>query len=173
MRMRVLGVLLCAGAFLFSCRGIPEGVSAVEGFVVENYLGKWFEVARFDFRFERDLSHVTTVYALNEDGSVRVENTGFAFKEGKWKQSVGRAVFRGENSVGALKVSFFGPFYSGYNVIALDGDYEYALVCGKNHQYLWILSRTPQIPLEIKERFLKIASEAGFDTSQLVWTIQD
>ncbi|MFT4032687.1 MAG: lipocalin family protein [Siphonobacter sp.] len=56
------------------------------------------------------------------------------------------------------KVSFFGPFYSGYNVIAVDSDYKYALVAGKNLSYLWILSRNTTIPNEIKNNFLKIAS---------------
>jgi apolipoprotein D and lipocalin family protein len=72
-----------------------------------------------------------------------------------------------------LKVSFFGPFYSGYNVVALDENYQYALVAGKNLDYLWILSRTKDIPETIKTDYLKIAEEIGYDTSKLIWVTHD
>jgi len=68
-----------------------------------------------------------------------------------------------------LKVSFFGPFYSGYNVIALDKDYKYALVSGQNLDYLWILSRTTTIPDDVKQQYLKLASDLGYKTENLIW----
>ena len=70
-------------------------------------------------------------------------------------------------------VSFFGPFYSGYNVIALDGQYKYALVAGKNLKYLWLLSRETTMPEDIKQSYLKIAEGLGYDTSVLIWTEHD
>ena len=81
----------------------------------------------------------------------------------------GVAKFRGDKNTAALKVSFFGPFYSGYNVIALDDDYKYALVAGKSLDYLWILSREKSIPEDIKEEYLNIAQKIGYDTSKLIW----
>ena len=69
----------------------------------------------------------------------------------------------------ALKVSFFGPFYGGYNVIALDSQYQYALVSGPDRGYLWILSRTPTIPESIKQEYLRIARDLGFPVEKLVW----
>lgn len=68
-----------------------------------------------------------------------------------------------------LKVSFFGPFYSGYNVIALDKDYKYALVSGQSLDYLWILSRTTTIPDDVKQQYLKLASDLGYKTENLIW----
>ena len=79
------------------------------------------------------------------------------------------AKFRGNKNTAALKVSFFGPFYSGYNVIALDDDYKYALVAGKSLKYLWILSREKAIPENIKTAYLKIAQDIGYNTSKLIW----
>jgi len=87
----------------------------------------------------------------------------------EWKQAIGKAKFVGEENVAMLKVSFFGPFYSGYNVIALDEDYQYALVAGKNLKYLWILARGTTIPDEVRERYLQLAREIGYDTSELIW----
>lgn len=72
-----------------------------------------------------------------------------------------------------LKVSFFGPFYSGYNVIAIDESYTYALVAGKSLKYLWILSRKTTIPQDIKDQYLTLAGEIGYNTSDLIWVQHD
>jgi len=163
-------LLLVAGCILFgACSTIPKGVKAVQPFYKEKYLGKWYEIARLDFKYEKDLSNVTATYSLNKDGSIRVENEGFNYKKNKWQKVVGKAKFVGDENIGMLKVSFFGPFYSGYNVIAIDDEYKYALVCGKDFGYLWLLSREPFMPEEVKEKYLKIAEDYGFKTSSLVW----
>ena len=154
---------------LVSCSSIPKGVKAVTNFEKEKYLGKWYEVARFDFRFERNMNNTTANYSLNENGTIKVVNRGYNYKKQKWSEAKGKAKFAGEPDVAMLKVSFFGPFYAGYNVIALDKDYQYALVSGQSLKYLWILSRTPTIPENVKLEYLKIASELGYITENLIW----
>jgi apolipoprotein D and lipocalin family protein len=72
-----------------------------------------------------------------------------------------------------LKVSFFGPFYGGYNVLDLDPDYQIALVAGPNRSYLWILARRPDPPREDVERLVRRAGELGFDTSALIYVTHD
>src|SRR5690606_41370564 len=94
---------------------------------------------------------------------------GFNQKKQEWKSADGKAKFMGEKAVAALKVSFFGPFYSGYNVIALDDSYRYALVAGDNLKYLWILSRETAIPDRIKNDFLEKAERIGYNTAELIW----
>lgn len=160
-------------ALLSSCAAIPKTAKAVGNFDVDNYLGTWYEIARFDFRFEKDLDNVSAQYSLNEKGDVRVLNSGYNYKKKEWKKADGVAKFRGDKNVAELKVSFFGPFYAGYNVVALDENYQYALVAGKNLDYLWILSRTKDIPEAIKTSYLKIAEEIGYDTSKLIWVKHD
>lgn len=158
---------------IVSCASIPRGAVAFKPFDKEKYLGKWYEVARMDFRFERDLKNVTATYSVNSDGTIKVDNQGYDYVVKKWKQALGKAKFTGDQNEAKLKVSFFGPFYSGYNVIALDGQYKYALVAGKNLKYLWLLSREITMPEDIKQSYLKIAKDLGFDTSALIWTEQD
>ncbi|WP_291096157.1 lipocalin family protein, partial [Empedobacter sp. UBA7252] len=106
---------------------------------------------------------------LDKKGNLKVFNSGFNKEKQAWKQVIGKAKFRENEQIGKLKVSFFGPFYAGYNVIALDENYQYALVIGKNLNYLWILSRTKDIPDNIKTNFLALASEIGYDISNLIW----
>ncbi|WP_338558762.1 lipocalin family protein [Erwinia sp. E_sp_B01_3] len=150
----------------------PKGVTPIEGFNAELYLGSWYEIARFNHPFERGLEQVTATYSKREDGGLKVVNRGFNPKKQRWQESTGKAYFTGQPSRAALKVSFFGPFYGGYNVIALDPEYQHALVCGPNRDYLWILSRTPQISEQVKTSLVNTARENGFDVSQLIWVKQ-
>ena len=160
-------------ALLNSCASIPKNAKAVENFNVNKYLGTWYEIARFDFSFEKDLDNVSAQYSLNKKGNVIVLNSGFNYKKEEWKKADGLAKFRGDKDVAALKVSFFGPFYSGYNVVALDENYQYALIAGKSLDYLWILSRTKNIPEEVKSNYLRIAEKIGYDTAKLIWVKHD
>lgn len=152
-----------------SCAHIPKGARAVSGFQPDRYLGKWYEIARFDYLFEKNLNNVTATYTNNDHCSIKVLNSGYNYKKEAWKSATGKAKFRHDRSTGALKVSFFGPFYAAYNVIAIDQDYQYALVAGKNLKYLWILSRTPSMPAGIKEQYLAKAAAIGYDTTALIW----
>jgi apolipoprotein D and lipocalin family protein len=158
---------------IFSCKSIPNGVEAVKKFDKNRYLGKWYEIARIDFKFERDLNNTTAEYSSLKNGKIRVVNRGYNYKKNEWKKAIGKAKFVHEADEAMLKVSFFGPFYAGYNVIRLDDDYNYALIAGRNFNYLWILSRTPSIPNTIKEEYLNFASKVGFDTSRLNWVVHN
>lgn len=165
-------MFLIISSFL-SCGTKLQGVYGVNNFDLSKYLGKWYEIARYDTWFEKDMDRTQAFYSLNEDGTVRVENSGYDFNKNKWKTSVGKAKFRGDKDVGDLKVSFFGPFYSDYTILALDSEYKYSLVVGNTTDYLWILSRTKTIPEDVKNQFLSMAREFGFDTAKLVWVNQN
>jgi apolipoprotein D and lipocalin family protein len=168
-----LNLILISALAFASCSSIPKGAVSVKPFDKEKYIGRWYEIARFDFKFERNLNNTTADYTLNKDGSIKVDNRGYNFKTGEWKQAIGKAKFAGDTNTGMLKVSFFGPFYSGYNVIALDDEYRYALIAGKNLSYLWILSRETRIPDDVKQKYLKIASDLGYKTDGLIWVEHD
>ena len=165
---------LCVLLMLTSaCTGIPDNAPPVSGFDVNRYLGTWYEIAILDHSFERGLEQVTAEYSLRDDGGIRVVNQGYDRINKRWERAVGRAYFNGDSDVGRLKVSFFGPFYGGYNIIDLDQEsYRYALVAGPDTAYLWILSRQPQLENSITERLLKKASLLGFDTSRMIFVEQ-
>ena len=150
----------------------PKGIIPVTPFDLQRYQGKWYEVARLDNRFEKGLDLVTALYLPQNDGSVRVINTGYNTEKQRWQQSIGKAKFTGNSNTAALKVSFFGPFYASYNVFQLDEDYQHALVCGPNRSYLWILSRTPTLTATIKQQLIEAVEKQGFTTAKLVWTKQ-
>lgn len=177
MNIRLLsGILLGSFVsmyFLSSCKSIPSKAVAVKPFDKTKYLGKWYEIARLDFKYERDLNNTTAEYSLRDDGKIKVDNKGYNYKTNEWKQSVGKAKFAGEADEAMLKVSFFGPFYSGYNVVAIDEDYKYALIAGESLDYMWILSRTKTIPEKIKNDYLSKAKSIGYNTEELVWVKHD
>lgn len=165
--------LLVLATLTMSCRSMPAGAKPVSNFDVNRYLGTWYEIARLDHRFEKNIDNATAQYSLNDDGSVKVINRGYNQKKQKWTSAEGTAKFRGDRNVGALKVSFFGPFYAGYNVIAVDEAYQYALVAGKDLKYLWLLSREKTLPEDIKKSYLTKAQKLGYKTSELIWVKQD
>lgn len=170
--MKKLSLLLTM--LLTGCVGIPENVRPVDNFNVQNYLGRWYEIARLDHSFERGLSNVSAEYALREDGGIKVTNRGYSAKDKKWKEAVGKAYFVEGADKGYLKVSFFGPFYGSYVVFDLDHDnYQYSLVSGPDKSYLWILSRTPTMKPEVKNRLITKAAALGFDTSSLIIVTHD
>ncbi|MEX1668329.1 lipocalin family protein [Zhongshania guokunii] len=164
---------------LVACTKLPSGVEAVQSFDKTKYLGKWYEIARLDQRFEAGLSQVSAEYSLRDDGGIQVVNRGYSAADGEWREAEGRAYFVGEESTAHLKVSFFGPFYSSYVVfdlglVSADGDaepdqYQYAFVSGYNKDYLWLLARTPVVSDELISRFVNKARSLGFDTGSLLY----
>lgn len=163
------------GRFLFlgllaACTGVPDGVATVSGFELDRYLGTWYEIARLDHRFERGLSNVTANYSMREDGGVQVVNRGFNEEEAEWQEAEGKAYFVGAEDKGRLKVSFFGPFYGGYNIIELDkDDYQYSLVSGPDRGYLWILARSPEVEQSTIDRLVGAARDLNFPTDELIF----
>lgn len=167
-----LGALAGWGAWMWANKTCyPKKTKLLEDFDLTRYLGKWYEIARLDFRHERNLGKVTAQYYQLPGNKYKVINRGQDVTTGDWKQSIGNIKAVDVDS-GRLKVSFFGPFYSGYTVAAIDEAYKYALVFGDNLDYMWILSRTKNIPAAIKQSYLQIAADAGYDIDALVWTKQ-
>lgn len=152
-----------------SLRPKNKPVEVVKPFDTEKYLGTWYEIARLDYVWERNLDNVTATYSLRKDGMIKVDNKGYNFKKEKWQESIGKAKSADDLKAGRLKVSFFGPFYADYNVIAIDQEYRYALVAGENTKYLWILSREKTIPARIKDAYLNKARTLGYNTDALIW----
>ena len=150
----------------------PPGLTAVTPFDVNRYAGTWYEIARMDHAFERGLSDVSARYTLQPDGSVQVINRGFDVSRQAWKDAVGKALFTGDSNRGALKVSFFGPFYGGYNVVALDPDYRWSLVVGPDLGYVWILARDRQLAPAVRHQVLEKARAFGIEVDRLIWVDQ-
>lgn len=160
-----LSVLLC---LLTGCSKLTVDNSVVTNFDLKRFLGDWYEIARFDHKFERGMEQTKATYILRKDGKVDVLNSGM--KNGKYSEAKGVAKLTDKSSL--LRVSFWRPFYSDYRIMFIDDDYQYALVGSGSDDYLWILSRTPQIPDGIKELIIAEAQRRGYDTEKLIWVRQ-
>ncbi len=148
--------------------------STVSSLDLNRYLGKWYEIARFDHSFERNLVGTTAYYSLNDDGTIRVVNSGYKDSlTGKFKEAIGKARRKDTIHQGVLEVSFFWNFYSDYLVLELDSvNYSYALVGSKSDKYLWILSRTPQMNQKDIFFLWNRIRERGYDPDELIWVEQ-
>jgi len=174
MARKFLSSVVLAAAALIGCTGIPDGLEPVTGFEPARYMGTWYEIARLDHSFERNLSNVSATYSRAGNGDILVRNKGFNTSTGVWKQVEGHARFLKDDTVGSLKVSFFGPFYGGYHMIALDKEnYSYAVVTGPSRSYLWILSRSKTLDMKIYSDLLSKAQNWGFDLKRLTFVEHD
>lgn len=128
----LLGAALIAGVGCSSQGHIDR--TRVSSLDLNRYMGRWFEIARFDHRFERNLEQCEAYYRLLPEGKISVENTGINSITGKRQTSRGKA--HAGKHPGQLRVSFFWFFYSDYNVLALDEEYQWALVGSSSPNYL-------------------------------------
>lgn len=161
---RILFILF----FLAACASneIPETL-IVQNFDANKYLGTWYEIARIDNTFEKNLINVKAKYSVMDNGKIKIINSGYNTKKEKNKSIEGVAYII-KDGVGQLKVSFFRPFYAYYNIILLDDNYEYAVVAGGNYEYLWILSRNQEIPEELYNKLINKITQMGFDTAKII-----
>lgn len=162
-------LFVCISLMLTACTGLPEGIRPVVGFELERYLGTWYEIARLDHSFERGLTDVKAEYSLRDDGGVKVVNSGYDPVEKQRRSAEGKAYFVESPKVGRLKVSFFGPFYGAYNIMALDRNYRYVMIAGNSRDYLWILARTPDLEPSVLNSLIEQAKAQGFATDNLIY----
>ncbi|SEU11696.1 apolipoprotein D and lipocalin family protein/hypothetical protein [Draconibacterium orientale] len=144
--------------------------SVVKELDLQKYLGTWYEIARYDHRFEQGMVGVKANYSLRDDGKIRVVNSGYKNTlDGEYSEAIGKAKIPDpENEPAKLKVSFFWIFYGDYYVLELDKDYQWAVIGSSSDKYLWILSRSPQMSPEIYNDLLKRITDRGYDTSALI-----
>lgn len=174
--MKNLLLLLCT-CFGISACGFSKGNTmdtidnhTVQSLDLNRFMGRWYEIARYDHRFEKEMTHVSATYSLREDAKIEVLNEGW--KDGELKQIKGKAKQPDPNDPGKLKVSFFLWFYADYYVLEIDPDYQYVLIGSSSDKYLWIMSRDKTIPDTLRDELLQKLQARGYDTNRLVFVDQ-
>ena len=165
------GVLLFLAGFLLAAKhSSAQAVAplkAVGHVDLSRYTGKWYEIARYPNRFQRNCqSDTTAVYTLREDGKVEVVNA-CRKKDGNVTTARGTAKVADPESNAKLKVTFFWPFYGDYWIIGLSPEYQYAIVGEPSRKYLWILSRTPSMEGTTYQTLLRQIEAMGYDPGKL------
>lgn len=163
-RMLMLSLVLFIAACAYSSNRKEIDRSTVKSVNLKDFMGKWYEIARFDHRFERGMTDVTATYRLLKDGKIEVINRGM--RDGKPAEAIGKA--KTTDTPGQLRVSFFWEFYSDYNILAMGRHGEWALIGSKSPKYLWILSRTPHIDSSTLDYIIMLAQARGYDTEKLI-----
>lgn len=135
---------------------------------LNRYLGRWYEIARLPTSFEKNCTDVSAEYSRAADGTINVRNA--CLKEGRPKTAIGKATVADPETNAKLKVSFFWPFRGNYWVLALDPDYQWALVGEPTREYLWVLSRKPSLDQEVLQHLVTLASAEGFPVENLIYT---
>lgn len=166
-------IVLAGGVSAMDFDDFSRNMNVVNSIQLEKYLGTWYEYARLDVAFERGMTQTQANYSLLKPdckGRTRIRVINSGIKNGKTKKAKGKAIIPIAEESARLKVSFFGPFYGDYNIIALDTEnYQWALVAGGSTKYLWILTRTPELDPMILETLKTRAQAYGFDTDALIY----
>lgn len=174
--MRSLTIILFIFIFsLSSCQNHAQMIDkkTVTNVDIEKYMGTWYEIARFPHSFEKGLVGVTATYTLKENGKIQVVNQGYLNSfEGKRKIANGKAKIPNPDDPGKLKVAFFLFFYADYYILELEENYQWALIGSSSDNYLWILSRTPQIEEETLQFILGKAKQRGYNLDKLIMVEQ-
>jgi lipocalin len=146
----------------------PIEKSTITNLDLNKYMGTWYEIARYPHRFEKDLEAVTATYELLDNGFIKVTNSGYKIESGKKKDAIGKAKIPDLNDPGKLKVSFFLFFYADYYILEIEPDaYSWVIIGSKSDNYLWILSRTPQMDEQLFNQLITKIKNRGYDTSKL------
>lgn len=144
-------------------RNVPQPAKSVE---LERYLGRWYELYRYDAPFQKGCEAVSADYSRNMDGSVRIVNSCRKGKvDGPMKTAIGKAKIVDAASGAKLKVSFFGPFYGDYWVLDHSDDYQWSIVGEPSGRYLWILSRDPRPSENLRAMLRHRAEQLKYDWS--------
>jgi apolipoprotein D and lipocalin family protein len=173
--MRTFTALLSASVValsFFGCASAPRGLgplALVDTVDAQRYLGRWYEIARFQHGFEKSIVGATAEYSLRDDGKIQVVNSGFRNTlDGPYSEVRAVAWMPDPRRPAALKVRFFGLFSADYLIFGLDEDtYSWALVGEDSRDYLWFLSRTPAVDDALFNRMKDLAAAQGYDLSQL------
>lgn len=146
---------------------VPQPAKPVD---LERYVGKWYELARHENRFEKGLDAVTAEYSLLDDGKIEVINGGSQDgPDGEATFVKGRAIILDVETNAKLKLSFFGPFYVGdYWVLDRADDYSWSIVGEPRGRYLWVLSREAHPAADTFETIMQRVEELGYDR----WTLR-
>lgn len=170
--MKHILMVICTLIGIGGCRSNSDGAvidnRTVQTFDVARFMGKWYEIARYDHRFEEGMTRVSATYTLLDDGRIEVLNSGY--KDGKYKEIKGKAKQPNPADPGKLKVSFFLWFYSDYYVLILDPEYRYVVIGSSSDKYLWIMSRQPDLAEDVIRNLLDQLRERGYDTAKLVYS---
>ena len=165
--LSVITTMVLAGMAAVDRKSELEVVGAVD---LSRYAGRWYEIARLPNRFEKKCADsVTATYTLRSDGKVDVVNR-CRKENGEYTTATGKAKIVDKKTNAKLKVTFFWPFYGDYWILDLGPNYEYAVVGAPNRDYLWILSRTPQLDEQLYQQLLAKMATRGFATERMIRT---
>lgn len=174
-KIRISFVAIILVIIGIACNGFNSQKSMIDKTVVkeldlERYLGTWYEIARYNHRFERGLVGVTANYSMREDGKIKVVNSGYKDSlSGEYSEATGKAKIPDPIKEPAkLKVSFFWIFYGDYYVLELEENYQWAIIGSRSDNYLWILSRSPQMDKDVYQECLDKLTKRGYDVTKLI-----
>lgn len=164
LRLPVMGLVVAM--LLAGCQSNPP-MPTVDHVDLDRYMGDWYVIANIPTFLERDAHNAVETYTMNDDGTI---DTVFRFRRGGFDGDVRRynprGFVRSENNA-EWGMRFVWPFKAEFLVIWLDDDYRHTVIGRTRRDYVWIMSREPEIPAEEFEEIVAYLDGVGYDVSAL------
>ena len=169
-----LALAACLGLMAAAAWAQPAPLATVPSVDVPRYMGTWYEIAKYPNWFQKKcVSSTSATYSLQADGQVQVLNRCKTAK-GEWSEALGQARQIGRANSPRLQVrfapswlSFIPLVWGNYWIIDLDPQYQWVVVSEPSREYLWILSRTPELPAATYQSLQGKLAANGFDLQRI------
>lgn len=165
--MRAYIALILPFILFLGCSAPKAHLPTVASVDLQRYSGLWYEIARYENRFEKGCVGASATYEIKAD-HVSVTNRCYDAGGTITGEAEGKAYSLDERN-STLEVSFFWPFYGDYQIIMLDPHYRYSVVGEPSRRYLWILARSQHLDDETKRTIIQALPAFGYDPAQLYW----
>lgn len=182
MKIPFASLLVLCVAFAQAADGTPAPAPAltpIASLDVPRYMGTWYEIAKYPNSFQKKcVADTRADYSLRPDGKLQVINR-CRMANGEVNEAIGAARQLGETNSPKLEVrfapawlSFISAVWGDYWVIDLDPAYQLVAVSEPTREYLWVLSRTPQVAPAAYDALLARLAGQGFDLKRLTLSPQ-
>lgn len=173
----LVAALLCAVA---GHARADEPLNTISRLDVPRYMGTWYEISKYPNRFQKAcIGQTRAEYRLIADQRLEVANS-CREADGEVRRALGTARQVGGPESPRLQVrfapawlSFLPAVWGDYWVIDIDASYQLVAVSEPKREFLWVLSRTPQVAAAPYEALLRRLAERGFELSRLEKTPQE
>jgi apolipoprotein D and lipocalin family protein len=167
-RLCAYGGIACAAALLGACRA-PPPIATVEHVDLERFMGAWYVISAIPTWLERDAYNAVESYHLDADGSIA---TTFTFRRGSFDgdrieyRPRGFVLDRQTNALWGMQ--FLWPIKAEYRIVYLAPDYSATVIGRSKRDYVWIMARTPELPVRTYDALVAVVTTAGYDEARLV-----
>ena len=136
---------------------------------LEKFMGDWYVIANIPTFLEKNIFNAVEKYTLDSDGTIQTE---FSFNKGGFdgerKSYKPRGFIKDTNSNALWGMQFIWPIKADFRVVYVANDYSYTIIARNKRDYVWLMSRNPEMDEETYSQAINFIEEIGYDIDKIV-----